>query len=411
MRSAKVTYVSAFDGIRGIAILPVVCLHVGVALLPNGNLLFQLSRGWYGVDLFFVLSGFLITWILDREIEATGTIDLKNFYRRRLLRLAPAYVSMLAALLLGAAIFQRSELKSVPQLVPWLLTYTYNYHAALGHPHFSVLVILWSLCVEEQFYLVWPWVLRRLTRRRALWFCMIAVVLLTVYRTILFAALNWGDFSHVDGAAASRIYFATDTRVATILIGCALALSLNDPGTRGLWEKIGKSYSFPLLALVVECICVAFVTGGVPSGASWRSATLGYTMAAFTTAMILAAVFAQPQSILAQALSWKPLVQLGRISYGTYLFHLGIAWVVLRCLSHNVWSSVASRMSDPSLGAALPLSEATVVPVSGALYRLTASMEADPHARFAIALLLVLSATSTVAAFHYHWVERRFIKR
>ena len=90
-------YVPAFDGLRGVAILPVLLLHVGASVLPSGPLLSQLTRGWYGVDLFFVLSGFLITWILQGEIAATGTIDLKRFYGRRFLRLGPAYLSMLTA--------------------------------------------------------------------------------------------------------------------------------------------------------------------------------------------------------------------------------------------------------------------------------------------------------------------------
>jgi peptidoglycan/LPS O-acetylase OafA/YrhL len=126
--------------------------------------------------------------------------------------------------------------------------------------------------------------------------------------------------------------------------------------------------------------------------------------------MVIAAVFAQPQSILARGLSWKPLVRMGRISYGTYLFHLGIAWVILHCLRHNVWSSVASRMSDPRLGLALPICQFSVVPLSGALSRVTASIESEPFTRFAIALLLVLAFTTVVAALHYHYVERRFTK-
>ena len=147
------------------------------------------------------------------------------------------------------------------------------------------------------------------------------------------------------------------------------------------------------------------------SSASWRSATIGYTLAGFTTAMVIAAVFAQPKSILARMLSWKPLVHLGRISYGTYLFHLGIAWAVLKCLRGEVWSSVASRMSNPSLGMALPVSQATVVPLSGALSRIATSIETDPIRRFTIALLLVLASTAIAAALHYHYVERRFIER
>ena len=83
VRSDHHTYIRAFDGLRGIAVLPVVLLHVGVQVLPNGLLLRELTRGWYGVDLFFVLSGFLITTILLGELKATGTIDIKRFYFRR----------------------------------------------------------------------------------------------------------------------------------------------------------------------------------------------------------------------------------------------------------------------------------------------------------------------------------------
>src|SRR5215475_6331069 len=149
MQGDRHAYVPAFDGLRGVAILPVVLLHVGAMTLPNGPLLFELTRAWYGVDLFFVLSGFLITWILLTEIDATGTIDLRRFYGRRFLRLAPAYVTMLTAVLAGAVILHRPEVKQVPRVVPALVTYTYNYQIALGGTHFDILVAVWSLCVEE----------------------------------------------------------------------------------------------------------------------------------------------------------------------------------------------------------------------------------------------------------------------
>ena len=167
-------YVAAFDGLRGVAILPVMFLHVGASVLPQGRLLFLLTRGWYGVDLFFVLSGFLITSILAGEIEATGSIDLKRFYGRRLLRLGPAYLSMLLAVLAGALLLSRPELVRLPQVLPALLTYTYNYQLAAGGPHFDVLVVLWSLCIEQQF--TWPGrLLRHFGVRRALRFCLIAI--------------------------------------------------------------------------------------------------------------------------------------------------------------------------------------------------------------------------------------------
>jgi peptidoglycan/LPS O-acetylase OafA/YrhL len=156
--------------------LPVLLLHVSASVLPNGLLLSELTRGWYGVDLFFVLSGFLITWILQSEIAATGTINLKRFYSRRFLRLGPAYLSMLTAVLVGAVVLNQPQVKAIPRILPALLTYTYNYQIAAGGTHFDVIVVLWSLCVEEQFYLFWPTVLRQLGVKRALPFCLIAIL-------------------------------------------------------------------------------------------------------------------------------------------------------------------------------------------------------------------------------------------
>lgn len=411
MNGTRHTYVPAFDGLRGVAILPVVFLHVGVGSLPNGGLLYQLSRGWYGVDLFFVLSGFLITWILEAEVDASGTIDLKRFYWRRVLRLAPAYVSTLIAVLVGAALLDRSELERVPRVLPSLLTYTYNFQVALGGPHFDVLIIVWSLCVEEQFYLMWPWILRGLGRRRALWFCVFAVTLLSIYRSALYGWLNWGHLATPSTESVNRIYFATDTRVGVILVGCALALSLKHDGAQRLWKRLSEFWIVPLLAALFALGCIAFVTGGSPSSASWRSATFGYTLGACATAALIAAVFIQPQSIVARALSWRPLVALGRISYGTYLFHLAIAWLVLGILRPALWAQVAWRFSNPALGAALPVSEATVVPLSGAMGYVSALAAADPVLRFAIASALVLGLTVAAAGLHYRYVESWFMAR
>jgi peptidoglycan/LPS O-acetylase OafA/YrhL len=190
MRGDRHNYIPAFDGLRAIAVLPVVPLHVGVSTLPNSHLLYELTRGWFGVDLFFVLSGFLITWILLAELDDTGTIDIKRFYSRRFLRLGPAYASMLMAMLIGAAIFEPLALTRVPRVLPAIITYTYNYQIAAGGSHVDGLVVVWSLWVEEQFYLVWPWILRRMGARRGLSFCMIAVAITTTYRTGLYLFLN-----------------------------------------------------------------------------------------------------------------------------------------------------------------------------------------------------------------------------
>jgi peptidoglycan/LPS O-acetylase OafA/YrhL len=372
MRGRPHDYIPAFDGLRAIAILPDVLLHVGVNTLPNGNLLYELTRGWFGVDLFFVLSGFLITWMLVAEIDETGTIDIARFYRRRFLRLSPAYVSMLTSMLIGAAILEPSALTRVPQVLPAILTYTYNYQIAAGGAHVDALVVVWSLCIEEQFYLAWPWVLRYIGARRALFFCLVAVAILTIYRTGLYLLLNWGHLGNPDPASTIWIYFATDTRIGVILIGCTAALSVRHPRGRSLWRWMRQSRWLPELTLASACVCILFVSGGVPSSASWKSATLGYTLAACTSAALIGGIFAQPQSAVAQALSWRPLVSLGRVSYGVYLFHVGIACLALKLLKRVQWPN-------------------------------------QSVVRFIIATSFVLAVTWIVATLHYRYVERWFI--
>ncbi len=301
-------YVPAFDGLRALAILPVIMLHVSVLSLQPGWLRQQLTRGWYGVDLFFVLSGFLITWLLIEEIEATGTIVLQRFYFRRFLRLAPAYASMLLALFAATAILDRNGLNKMTQVAPALLTYTYNYQLALEGPHVDQIVIVWSLCVEEHFYLVWPWILRRLGIHRGFYFSAAAVLVLALYRTALYAWMNWGHFASPSAASRIRIYFSTDTRIDVIMVGCLIALSLRQVRTRRLWEKAQQWRFFPYAAAIVAFISVAWITGGRSSSASLRSATVGYTLGALTVAAVIIAILARPGSGLARALSWSPLV-------------------------------------------------------------------------------------------------------
>jgi peptidoglycan/LPS O-acetylase OafA/YrhL len=264
----------------------------------------------------------------------------------------------------------------VPQVLPSLVTYTYNYQLAAGGAHFDVLVIVWSLCVEEQFYLVWPWMLRYLQARRALWFCIGAIIALSTYRTGLYTLLNWRHLSDPSSASAIWIYFATDTRIGVILIGCMLALSLRDGRARAVWQWMERSRLFPPLALAAACICVVFVTGGRPSSASWRSATFGYTLGAGAVAVLIGAIVAQPASLVAGALSWQPLVSLGTISYGVYLFHAPIAWLLFWIAGSVGWLNAVG---------------------------------APPFARFAIMAALVFAVTWIVASFHYRHVEQRFM--
>lgn len=113
-----------------------------------------------------------------------------------------------------------------------------------------------------------------------------------------------------------RIYYATDTRIDAILVGCALALLMRDARLQGLWQRLERARWFPPLALAVALLTIAWVTQH-----RWRIETFGYTVMAVASSTLLLAVFLQPQSLLARTLAARPLVHLGRISYGVYLFH------------------------------------------------------------------------------------------
>jgi peptidoglycan/LPS O-acetylase OafA/YrhL len=411
MTTQRHHYVAAFDGLRALAIMPVILLHVSVATLPEGAWLRrQLERGWYGVDLFFVLSGFLITWILMEEMEVSGTIALSRFYSRRFLRLGPAYASTLLVLLAGTALLAPNSLRQVPRVAPALLTYTYNYQLALQGPHVDLLVIVWSLCVEEQFYLVWPWVLRSIGMHRGFYLCAAAVTVLALYRMALYASSNWGHLGSPTAASAIRIYFSTDTRVDVIFIGCLAALSLRHQRTCRFWQQLCEWRHFPYAMAATAFACLAWVTGGNVSSTSIRSATIGYTLGALAVAGLIVAIFTRPDSVLARALSWQPLVELGKVSYGMYLFHLMIAWGVFSLLEPVVWSHVTSSMSNPGLlGPALPLSKATVVPVSDALGGVSTLLKDDSLLKFSITFAIVTLAAFIVAWLHFQFIERRFM--
>jgi peptidoglycan/LPS O-acetylase OafA/YrhL len=219
----------------------------------------------------------------------------------------------------------------------------------------------------------------------------------------LYSWLNWGHLTAPTPDSSVWIYFATDTRIGVILLGCAAALSLRHRRARLMWRWMRESRWLPETLVVLTGLCVAFVTGGTPSSASWRSATFGYTLEACATAALIGAVFVQPSSMAARALSWRPLAGLGRISYGVYLFHAPIAWLAL----HLITPETLSRMSSTLV---VGMASGAFVPPFNASGYLQPAMIINPTAlRFAIVSLIVLIATSGVAGVHFRYVERRFL--
>jgi peptidoglycan/LPS O-acetylase OafA/YrhL len=329
-------------------------------------------RGWCGVDVFFVLSGFLITWIITAELEKTSTVNVARFYSRRAFRLQPAYFSGLFGFSLLLYLFHRTKFYLIARAFPYFVTYSLNIPVALGIIDFPPYGQAWSLCIEEQFYLCWPLLLRFLGLRRAFVTSFIAVLSIAIYRTILYLWLNWSHFLTPSLQSLDRIYYGTDTRIDTILMGCMIALALQLGVLSNTIERLRNSSWFTFLALVAALLAFTWATGGGIDKGGPRAATIGYTLMSFTAGLVVLALFLQPQSLLSRLLSLSPIVFVGRISYGIYLFH------------DIIWNAYARTFH---------LSNGAVGTIPQEL----------------LALIVVWFASIGVAWVHYVLVERRFL--
>ena len=318
-------YQPALDGVRALAVTAVLLFHGGVAFLPGGFL---------GVDAFFVLSGFLITSLLLAEHARNGRIALAAFWGRRARRLLPA----LLVLLVAVAAVERTVLPPVElRLLRWdalaALGYLANWRMVdRGTGYFvdtaapSPLQHTWSLGIEEQFYLLWPVLvvallaIRPVSRSRAamLAVCAGGVVASAVVATAFYRA---GDID--------RAYFGTDARAQALLVGCALAVVLRRPAVvdpdRDAGAVTARAASWqPRWALALGALGAAVGTGWLWTHAHGTSPWLyqgGLALAALAVGLVLTQVQLQPNALLPRVLSLSPLVWLGKISYGVYLWH------------------------------------------------------------------------------------------
>jgi peptidoglycan/LPS O-acetylase OafA/YrhL len=300
-----IAYRPGLDGLRALAVAAVFLYHARIDWLPGGFL---------GVDLFFVLSGYLITSLLLVEWEARNRIDLRRFWLRRARRLLPALVVVVLASLALAAIFARQDLAHTrSDAVSSLLYYTNWHEIAANHSYFnlmgnpSLLQHTWSLAIEEQFYIVWPLLLVPclvLVGRKRLPMVVIAGIAAS-------AALMWILYN--PGADPSRVYYGTDTRAFLLLMGILLAL---------VWPWIERlRQAVPLL----ELLGVSALVGAVLLFLRMHefNPTLfrgGDLAAAFCFAVLVAAV-AHPKTGIGEALGVAPLRWVGERSYGIYLWH------------------------------------------------------------------------------------------
>jgi len=314
----KVRYIASFDGLRALCITAVIAFHVISSDRPWLNN--AARRGWCGVDVFFVLSGFLITWIIAAEIDNSATVNLRRFYARRALRLQPAYLTALLSFAALLFVFNRAHFNVLFRAFPFFLSYTLNFALACGYVGTIPFMGAWSLCIEEQFYLGWAWALRRFGTRGCFRAALALTATILVWRTSLYLSYNWTHPWVASSQSVARIYYGTDTRIDTILIGCAAALAPREPVFAVLFERLSHWRWLTATALSTAALIFIWATGGAEKG-GWRAATFGYSLMAAGAAMLTIALCLQPRSRLSRFLSWRPLVFVGRISYGIYLFH------------------------------------------------------------------------------------------
>lgn len=350
---AKSRYIPALDGLRTLAVVAVVLYHLNLTWAQGGLL---------GVTVFFVLSGYLITRLLINEVSKTGRIDLKSFWIRRIRRLFPAVVTVVVVTCALCTIFNHVMLtKMRPDILPsllffnnwWQIAQDVSYFNALGDP--SPLTHFWSLAIEEQFYLVWPPLLLAMvsmhmskpnTRRVVLGLAAVsAIAMMVLYNP---------------AADPSRVYYGTDTRVFSLLLGAWMAFipdrdlaparlvhhlgldRLVGSGKRGkgnvgehgkdggdtteaapapsgalarFWSSSASIDLLGIVGLVGLAAMVAFTNGY--TAFQYRGGTL---LCSVLTLMVIAACV-QPQGLVARALAAEPLAWIGKRSYSIYLWH------------------------------------------------------------------------------------------
>jgi peptidoglycan/LPS O-acetylase OafA/YrhL len=309
--AGRLGYLPGLDGLRAIAILTVLAFHVGAFAKQT-----TLRGGFLGVQIFFVISGFLITALLVEEWDRNGRISLRFFYARRALRLFPALFAAIGVAVVYASFAPGAQFDPTAKEALASVFYWDNWFHALNVGDPTILLHTWSLSIEEQFYVVWPIVLvltlGLAAVRSRLWLLPLAAAVASA----LGRAIVDLSASHVN----NRLYFGTDTRADALLIGCMLALLW----ARGLPRGAGRLLAWLALPAAAG-LAVLMWFEEVPDRSLYVIGLFGCSLA---SGIVIANVVTGRPPIVGRTLSHPLLVFVGKISYGLYLWHYIAFWIV-----------------------------------------------------------------------------------
>lgn len=327
--------IKELDGLRGIAVVLVMALHVfkRAAYFTEHPVLETFTQfttvGWVGVDIFFTLSGFLITSILLKS--KADEYYFRNFYIRRMLRIFPLYYVAIAFVLLFAPKLEEEFTSQLSSSLPIILLYQQNWALLFKDFHITqYLGITWSLAVEEQFYLIWPFIVYKLDREKLVKFSIGYIFACILGRA--FGAFLWPDL----GQASTFFYYTSFTRFEEMLFGGLLAVFLTYDGAQ---EKV-RRYALPLFVASFT-LFVALNILSLPGSLHPENANLpltlgGYTTAALFTLGLIGILLTYPPKNVFRRIFGNPILTFfGKYSYSMYLFHMTAALILLDIFWHS----------------------------------------------------------------------------
>ncbi|ASY28137.1 acyltransferase [Candidatus Planktophila limnetica] len=407
-----IRYIPAIDGLRAVAVIAVMLYHLGVPWIPGGFL---------GVDLFFVISGYVITRLLLDSIQRSGGLDLRAFYKSRLRRLLPPLVFMIVTTTLFIGVWAPDTIKRLLTDTPfslmgvmnwWLVFRQADYFEAIGRP--PLLQHTWSLGVEAQFYLVWPLILLLVLRQLGRKIIPAAALIIAIGSGVALFLVSLSVDSS-SSQSISHVYFGTDTHSIGLFLGAALAVNwipqnLKVDIAKRAQDVIDGIGVFGFLGILA---CFLFIEQGNPTLYKIAFPLAGI----FGCAIIMSVV--HPASRFAPLLQGKAILWIGERSYAIYLWH----WIIFQVTRPSVdlagasWALYALRilivfaLADISLRwVELPFRNGYIESwFRGMKYR-TKKVRVRQQTTLALSIISVLAATSLVSANAIAISERNLAK-